>query len=119
KIKLKGLKKDSMQGDSKIARIMTQLGVKTAYEADGVLLEKTAHEKDLEINFATCPDLAQTVAVVCAAKGVSCKMTGLQTLRIKETDRIAALQQELSKIGAGLEEVDYDKVWQLIPATGA
>lgn len=116
KIKLKGLKKDSLQGDSEVVNIMAQLGVSTSYEDDGVVLEKSAHKEQLSLDFATCPDLAQTIAVVCAVKGVNCKMVGLQTLRIKETDRIAALQQELAKIGATLEERVYDEEWHLIPS---
>ena len=117
KLKLKGLKKGSLQGDSAIVDIMAQLGVKTTYEEDGIVLEKTEHKKNLTIDFSKCPDLAQTIAVICAAKGVSCDMTGLQTLRIKETDRIAALQNELAKIGATLEERVYDKEWFLSPST--
>lgn len=116
KIKLIGLKKGSLQGDSAIVDIMAQLGVKTTYEKDGVVLEKTEHKTSLTIDFSTCPDLAQTIAVICAAKGVTCGMTGLQTLRIKETDRIAALQNELAKIGGALEEKIYDKEWFLSPS---
>lgn len=116
KIKLKGLKKDSLQGDSEVAHIMKQLGVNTSYEGDGIVLEKSAHKESLFIDFSTCPDLAQTIAVVCAVKGVACKMIGLQTLRIKETDRIAALQKELAKIGASLEETVYDQEWHLTPS---
>lgn len=117
KIKLKGLKKDSLQGDSEVVNIMKQLGVNTSYEEDGIVLEKSNHKEKLSLDFSTCPDLAQTIAVVCAAKGVPCKMIGLQTLRIKETDRIAALQNELAKIGAGLEETIYDQEWHLTPSS--
>lgn len=117
KIKLLGLKRGSLQGDSAIVDIMAQLGVKTTYEEDGIVLEKSEHKNNLTIDFSKCPDLAQTIAVICAAKGVTCGMTGLQTLRIKETDRIAALQNELAKIGATLEEKVYDKEWFLSPST--
>ena len=116
KITLKGLKKESLQGDSEVVEIMEKLGVKTTYIEGGLILSKTDHVSEISLDFATCPDLAQTIAVVCAAKGIICKMTGLQTLRIKETDRIAALQNELSKIGAILEETEYDKEWRLTPA---
>lgn len=115
KITLKGLLKNSFQGDSEVVQIMEKLGVKTTFTSQGVILTKIPHQKEITLNFATCPDLAQTIAVVCAAKGISCKMTGLQTLRIKETDRIAALQKELGKIGALLEETVYDQEWSLLP----
>lgn len=117
KITLKGLKKNSFQGDSKIVELMEKLGIKTTFIEGGLTLIKTSHAEETTIDFATCPDLAQTIAVVCAAKGIKCKMTGLQTLRIKETDRIAALQNELRKIGADLEETIYDQEWNLIPST--
>nr|WKN38166.1 3-phosphoshikimate 1-carboxyvinyltransferase [Tunicatimonas sp. TK19036] len=112
-VKLMGLRKDSFQGDQAIVRIMENLGVKSAFESDGVLLTQQERTKDFSFDFTDCPDLAQTVAVACAAKGVHCTMTGLESLRIKETDRIMALQQELAKIGAKLEE--KDSTWKLIP----
>lgn len=115
KITLKGLKKNSFQGDSKVVGIMEKLGVKTTFIEGGLTLSKTPHADETTIDFATCPDLAQTIAVVCAAKGIKCTMTGLQTLRIKETDRIAALQNELRKIGADLEETISDQEWNVIP----
>jgi 3-phosphoshikimate 1-carboxyvinyltransferase len=111
---LEGLKKDSLQGDRAIAEIMSRLGVKSTFNEKGVLLEKSAHENEISLDFAGCPDLAQTVAVACAAKGISCRMTGLESLRIKETDRIFALQNELAKIGARLDE-ESPGVWSLIP----
>ncbi len=98
-IKLLGLKKDSLQGDAEIVPIMEKLGVSTVFEADGVLLRKTKTEKSFEWDFTHCPDLAQTIAVVGAAKGVAMKMTGLESLKIKETDRIVAVRDELAKFG--------------------
>src|SRR5690606_34242436 len=65
-------------------------------------------------DFTHCPDLAQTVAVVCAAKGIKGHFTGLESLRIKETDRIAALQHELQKIGADL--LEDGNQWTLSPS---
>ncbi|HEX6892438.1 MAG TPA: 3-phosphoshikimate 1-carboxyvinyltransferase, partial [Chryseolinea sp.] len=67
-------------------------------------------------DFTHCPDLAQTVAVICAAKGINAKFTGLESLRIKETDRIAALQNELRKIGADLIEHDSTR-WSVSPTS--
>ncbi len=112
-ITLPNLKKDSLQGDSEIAQIMTIFGVHTSFNEDGIVIEKIHQEiKPQLIDFKECPDLAQTV-IVCAA--VLCKefsFTGLETLRIKETDRIFALQTELAKIGVKLIETQAD-VYQL------
>ncbi len=115
KIALKGLRKDSLQGDKQIIEIMKPLGVQTDFDDNGLLLTKTKTARELSYDFSNCPDLAQTVAVVCAAKGIHGKFTGLGSLRIKETDRIAALQNELAKIGAKLEEIE-EKAWELIPS---
>ena len=106
---LLGLKENSLQGDSKVAELMTMFGVKTSYLPEGVLLTKTSEPvKKATINFADIPDLAQTFSVLAAAKNVELEMTGLESLRIKETDRIAALQAELTKFGAALMEVNPD-----------
>ncbi|MBX9852031.1 MAG: 3-phosphoshikimate 1-carboxyvinyltransferase [Cytophagaceae bacterium] len=105
KIEILGYNKKSFQGDHVIAEIMEKLGVKSTFTDKGVTLEKTGNlVKSFEQDFTDCPDLAQTIAVICAAKGVECTMTGLESLRIKETDRIAALQNELKKFGSDLVE---------------
>lgn len=93
KIKLLGLRQKSLQGDIVIVHIMNQLGVMSTFETDGVIIEKIPHQKSFNYDFSDCPDLAQTVAVVCGAKGIHCKMTGLESLKIKETDRIKALKK--------------------------
>jgi len=113
-IVLKGLRKDSFQGDQAVVEIMENLGVRTQFGAEGVRLSKQGAMRSFSYDFSDCPDLAQTVAVTCAAAGVPCTMTGLESLRIKETDRIAALQTELVKIGAKLNE--EDSRWQLVPS---
>lgn len=114
KIKLLGLREKSLQGDQEIANIMNKMGVNTHYDSKGAQLVKTAKKDSvIEIDFRTCPDLAQTVMVTAAAKGITLKMTGLQSLRIKETDRIAAMQNELAKIGATLTEEGDE--WTLTP----
>ena len=105
KIELHGYIKNSLQGDSTIVEIMDKLGVKSTFTEKGVLLERKQAAKALTQDFTDCPDLAQTIAVICAAKGIDCTMTGLESLRIKETDRIAALQNELRKFGGDLVEV--------------
>ncbi|GEO05872.1 3-phosphoshikimate 1-carboxyvinyltransferase [Adhaeribacter aerolatus] len=104
-VELKGLRRNSFQGDSAIANIMLNIGVQTTYNANSVTLTKTNKNEVFAYDFSDCPDLAQTIAVVCAAKGIAAEMSGLESLRIKETDRIAALQQELRKMGGDLEDI--------------
>ncbi len=105
-IELLGLKQKSLQGDSAIADIMDPLGVKTTYTDRGVLLQKKDAVAELNWDFSGCPDLVQTVAVCCAARHIKLVMTGIESLKIKETDRVAALQTELLKIGAELTETE-------------
>jgi 3-phosphoshikimate 1-carboxyvinyltransferase len=105
-IELFGLKENSLQGDSVIVNIMSELGVKSTFTADGVLLQKTEANNSFRWDFTDCPDLAQTVAVVLVAKKIKGVFTGLESLKIKETDRVLALQNELAKIGGMLEEVE-------------
>ncbi|WP_425390531.1 3-phosphoshikimate 1-carboxyvinyltransferase [Ekhidna sp.] len=113
-IALPTLRKDSTQGDIAIASIMNDLGIDTRFESDGVhLRKKPLNQKKLSIDFRGCPDLAQTVMVSAAVLGVELEMTGLESLKIKETDRIAAMQNELSKIGATLTE--NENTWHLLP----
>lgn len=103
---LKGYKKDSLQGDRVIMAIAEKCGVRSTFNENGLLLEKITAVSAFEWDFTHCPDLAQTVAVICAAKNIECTMTGLESLRIKETDRILAIQQELRKFGSELLEVE-------------
>lgn len=105
-LKLLGLRQKSLQGDIAIVNIMNQLGVMSTFEDDGVRLKKIPSHDSIEYDFSDCPDLAQTVAVVCGIKGISCKMTGLESLKIKETDRIMALKKELKKFKIKLKEVE-------------
>lgn len=109
------LHQQSLQGDSVIVQIMEKLGVKAQFENDLLHLSKTTSARELHWDFTHCPDLGQTVSVVCAATGVTGYFTGLESLRIKETDRIAALQNELRKIGADLIEQDAAH-WVLQPS---
>lgn len=114
-IKLPKLLSHSLQGDSAISEIMNALGVKGNFENGLLKLSKKETKREIRWDFTHCPDLAQTVAVVCAAKNVTGYFTGLESLRIKETDRIKALQNELGKIGADLIEDDPEH-WRLIPS---
>lgn len=104
-IRLPGLKKNSLQGDIAIAEIMEHFGVKTTFEEKGILLQKIALQSDKKLfDLKECPDLAQTVVVVAAVLKRNVSFTGLETLKIKETDRIAALQNEIGKFGATFTE---------------
>lgn len=114
-IELSGFRNDSIQGDRVIARIMENLGVESSFQDTGVRLTKKSHISLLNYDFSDCPDLAQTVAVTCATKGIEGRFLGLESLKIKETDRIAALQHELRKMGAHLREHSPGK-WELIPS---
>ncbi|MBE8715377.1 3-phosphoshikimate 1-carboxyvinyltransferase [Sphingobacterium hungaricum] len=103
RILLPGLKENSLQGDSAIVEIMTHFGVKSTFTNDGILLEKSDSDSDKKLfDFKECPDLAQTVVVIAAALKRNVSFTGLETLKIKETDRILALQNEIGKFGAKL-----------------
>lgn len=96
---LKGLRAKSLQGDSCISQIFIPLGVKTTFTEEGAVLTKTAAVESLDFDFTHCPDLAQTVVATCAMMGVAFHFNGLKSLKIKETDRIVALQTELRKLG--------------------
>lgn len=113
KIELLGLKENSLQGDSAIVDIMKFLGVESTFTENGVLLTKIPDAQSLEWDFANCPDLTQTVAVICAAKNIPAKYTGIESLKIKETDRVLALQNELKKIGGDLVEVETNHLYEV------
>ena len=102
---LPGLTAYSLQGDNVITEIMANFGITSQFKDGGVYLKKEAKELVRKIfDMKSCPDLAQTVIVVCAALGHDATFTGLETLKIKETDRVKALQNELAKIGVKLIE---------------
>jgi 3-phosphoshikimate 1-carboxyvinyltransferase len=104
-IELPGLFLNSYQGDSRGMKIFTRLGVETVFANQGVVLRKTsARIEKLEENFMDIPDLVQTFAVSCALLNIPFCFTGLQSLKIKETDRIRALIVELGKLGYLLQE---------------
>lgn len=104
-INLPHLKEKSLQGDSKIRDIMIPFGVRTSQTANGIALKSGTSIAITEVlNLKDCPDLAQTIIVCAAAKGLNLSFTGLETLKIKETNRVLALQQELAKIGVSLIE---------------
>lgn len=113
-ITLPNVSEKSLQGDRVIADIMNRLGVESTFKNNQLSLTKKEAARELIWDFKDCPDLAQTVLPVCAAKGITGTFTGLESLRIKETDRIAALQNELGKIGATLTEPQTG-TWKLTP----
>jgi 3-phosphoshikimate 1-carboxyvinyltransferase len=102
---LPGLTQYSLQGDSVITEIMANFGITSQFKDGGVHLQKEVKPLARKIfDLKECPDLAQTIIVVCAALGHEATFTGLETLKIKETDRVKALQNELAKIGVKLIE---------------
>lgn len=115
-IELLGLKAHSLQGDSAIVDMMRPMGVETQFTQTGVRLTKRPAEAALAWDFTPCPDLAQTAAVCAAVKGVSLTLTGIESLKIKETDRVLALQTELQAIGAELIEVEENHRYVVQPA---
>ena len=104
-LKLSTYRKTSLQGDSCLAEIYKQFGVSTKFGEDYVLLEKRPGRKPkrIEENLQNSPDIAQTIAVTCLALNVPCYLTGLHTLKIKETDRLVALKTEIEKFGSRVE----------------
>lgn len=112
-LELLGLKEDSPQGDSAIRKIMLPLGVKSTFTGRGYLLTKCEAVSELTWDFTDCPDLAQTICVVAAAKNIIMYLTGLESLKVKETDRVLALQNELVKLGARLVEVEPNHLYTL------
>ncbi|MHA7111165.1 3-phosphoshikimate 1-carboxyvinyltransferase [Sunxiuqinia elliptica] len=105
-IELKNLRLMSLQGDCQIAAWFKDFGVDSKATPDGVILTKTETKlpKHLQLNLVENPDVAQTMAVLCVLRKVPFHFSGLETLKIKETDRIAALQNELAKLGAAITE---------------
>ena len=106
---------DSVQGDSHGANVFEQLGVHTEYRGDEIVLTKQGKCVDfLEYDFVEMPDLAQTFVVTCCMLGVPFHFKGLQSLKIKETDRILALKTELAKLGFCIEDRnDSELLWNL------
>ncbi|MAZ73461.1 MAG: 3-phosphoshikimate 1-carboxyvinyltransferase [Flavobacteriaceae bacterium] len=103
-VQLSNYKAESLQGDSALVKLYNALGVQTIFNAEtnSIILKK----KDMDLpslykaDLSNTPDIAQTIAVTCFGMGIGCELTGLHTLKIKETDRLAALKTELQKLGA-------------------
>ncbi|MFY7739159.1 MAG: 3-phosphoshikimate 1-carboxyvinyltransferase [Flavobacterium sp.] len=104
-ITLSSYKKESLQGDSALVEIYKSFGVETVFNSNNsITISKNSNLKLETLNFElnNCPDIAQTIAVTSFGLGIGCHLTGLQTLKIKETDRLEALKTELSKLGANI-----------------
>jgi len=100
-LRLEGFQADSWQGDAVLVKMMQGFGIESTFEDNTLVLRKSgqAPRPFFEQDFLECPDIAQTLAVVCAGLGITGVFSGLETLSIKETDRIAALNAELKKVG--------------------
>ena len=123
--KLGGLFPESMQGDAVVYSLFEKLGIRSSWKDHMLHLSKHENIRPiLEHHFIQCPDIAQTMAVVCAGMGIPGVFSGLETLRIKETDRISALQNELDKIGVRFSPIPQrfsdkqEKQFFMIEGTG-
>lgn len=114
-ILLKGLRPLSWQGDARIAEIMAPLGVRTTFTDEGAHIQKIAviFPEHLDLDCNEIPDQVMTLAVTAAALGIPATFRGLHNLRIKESDRIAALQEELGKFGISFQEGDSASTFEL------
>jgi 3-phosphoshikimate 1-carboxyvinyltransferase len=103
-ITLSSYKQNSLQGDSSLVEIYKNLGVDTVFENNSIVLRKsvTPNSQLSNCNLNSSPDIAQTIVVTCLGLGIGCHLTGLHTLKIKETDRLEALRIELTKLGANI-----------------
>lgn len=102
---VRDLFKNSLQADSACVNIYINFGIETSFENNEIVVSKIseANLSKFELDFIQCPDIAQTVVCTCIGLNVPFKFTGLQTLKVKETDRITALQNELKKFGYVME----------------
>ena len=110
---LPGLFAESLQGDSRGVEVFECLGVSTEHRGDEVVLRKSEKKVErLDVDFVEMPDLTQTFVVTCCMMGIPFHFTGLQSLKIKETDRIEALKKELAKLGFEIEDrKDCELLW--------
>ena len=120
-IVLSSYKQNSLQGDSALSGIYADMGVETTFKDNSVVLKKLNHQlSTLNFELNNTPDIAQTIAVTCFGLGIGCHLTGLHTLKIKETDRLEALKTELSKFGAKISVTNDSLTLQAgfnLPAT--
>jgi 3-phosphoshikimate 1-carboxyvinyltransferase len=107
-INLNTYKKDSLQGDAVLQEIYAHLGVQTTFKGSKINLKKINSDlpKSLDLDLANAPDIAQTIVVTCLGLQIKCNLTGLHTLKIKETDRLEALKNEIYKFGTAIDITD-------------
>lgn len=117
-IQISGLFRKSLQGDSVLPEIYQKLGVTSTFQNENLIVKQTGNiVTHFEYDFSDCPDLAQTVAVTCAGLGVPATLHGLESLKIKETDRTKALAHELKKFGVQFIQADDPATWIVNGAT--
>ena len=105
-LKLSFFSTDSLQGDSILVKLYKKLGVVSKIKNGNLLLSKNSKFQKpnfINLNLNDTPDLAQTIAVTCLGLKINCELNGLHTLKIKETDRLLALKNEISKFGASVK----------------
>ncbi len=104
--------KESLQGDSRLVDIYKIFGVETKFEENNIILTKNKIDlpKSINLNLKDSPDLAQTIIVTCLGLGVDCKLDGLHTLKIKETDRLIALKNEIEKFNVDKVEITENSI---------
>lgn len=108
-ITLNSYKENSLQGDSALATLYKTMGVDTVFKGNSIVLTKNNHDLgEVKFDLTKTPDIAQTIAVTCFGLGIACELSGLHTLKIKETDRLLALEIELSKLGATINVTDKE-----------
>ena len=110
-ITISSYKEDSLQGDASLQEIYKQLGVNSVFNDDKLTVSLAADfeiPETIKIDLANSPDIAQTIAVTCLGLGIGCHLTGLHTLKIKETDRLEALREEITKLGGGIMVTDTE-----------
>lgn len=117
-ITLSAYKANSLQGDSVLAEIYKDFGVETTFSNNAITLKKVkeiSKETNITLDLVNAPDIAQTIAVTCFGLKIACNLSGLHTLKIKETDRLEALKTEIEKLGGKVHVTD--KTLRLEPAT--
>ena len=105
KINISSYKENSLQGDAILSEIYNNLGVSSKFNNSVLTIEKVSDDlpKSLDLDLSNTPDIAQTIAVSCLGLQINCNLTGLHTLKIKETDRLLALKNEIKKLGTNIE----------------
>ena len=114
-VALSSFRKNSKQGDAELSQLYELFGVKTTFKNQQIHLKKSPDfikPKSINLNLVNSPDITQTIAATCLGLGINCTLTGLHTLKIKETDRLLALKNELEKLGAQVK-ITHDSL-QLI-----